>query len=50
MTNEPGENTLPVRIGMEGAFNGIIDEVIILDVALEADDIKTPPPTQLRER
>jgi hypothetical protein len=30
---------LPVRIGWEGGFNGIIDEVIILKVALEADDI-----------
>lgn len=39
LTNKPDENTLPVRIGWEGAFNGIIDEVIILKSALEADDI-----------
>ena len=39
VTDEPDENNLPVRIGREGAFNGMIDEVIILNVALEADDI-----------
>jgi len=39
VTDTPDENNLPVRIGMEGAFNGMIDEVIILNVALEADDI-----------
>jgi hypothetical protein len=40
VTNEPDENNLPVRIGMEGAFNGIIDEVAIFNVALAEDDIK----------
>ena len=39
VTNKPDENALPVRIGMQGAFNGTIDEVVIFDVALEADDI-----------
>jgi len=39
VTNKPDENSLPVRIGMEGAFNGVIDEVVILNVALEANDI-----------
>ena len=39
VTNKPDENALPVRIGMEGAFKGMLDEVVIFNVALEADDI-----------
>jgi hypothetical protein len=39
VNDKPDENSLPVRIGMEGAFNGIIDEVVILNVALKSGDI-----------
>jgi len=39
VTNEPDENALPVRIGREGVFNGILDEVVVFSEALEADDI-----------
>lgn len=39
VTNKPDENILPVRIGMEGSFKGVLDEVVIFNVALAADDI-----------
>jgi len=41
VTNKPDGNNLPVRIGMEGAFNGVIDEVGIFKVALEEEDINS---------
>ena len=39
VTNKPDENALPVRIGTGGPFNGMLDEVVIFNEALEAEDI-----------